>query len=94
MRTLAQLAAGAVELTMTSAACSGWPVATAIRVVAPHRHALLLGATAQAVQRTSKRRSARRWALRRPGVTLPFDERAAVFLRAADLLSLRPGVTR
>ncbi len=58
-----------------------------IKVVAPHQHDLVLGESGQATEQDvqdavdAALRAAADWR------ALPFDERAAVFLRAADLLS-------
>ena len=75
------------ELTMTIGGRSRMAGGTAFEVRAPHRHDLLLGtsahATADDVQAAidAALASAASWR------ELDFDERAAVFLRAADLLS-------
>jgi 1-pyrroline-5-carboxylate dehydrogenase len=84
---LRDLAASPAELTMTidgrQRMAGGQPVA----VVAPHHHAHVLGTTGQATPADVEAaigaalKAAPAWR------DLPFDERAAVFLRAADLLS-------
>jgi 1-pyrroline-5-carboxylate dehydrogenase len=56
-------------------------------VVAPHRHALVLGQTAQATNGDVESAVGAALAAAPAWRGLPFDERAAVFLRAADLLS-------
>jgi 1-pyrroline-5-carboxylate dehydrogenase len=55
--------------------------------VAPHRHDLVLGATAQATGADVEAAIGAALAAAPGWQQLPFDERAAVFLRAADLLS-------
>ncbi len=84
---LDEMAAAPVELTMTVGGVQRMAAGDRIRVVAPHQHKLLLGESAQAsatdVQNavSAALEAAPAWR------ELPFDERAAVFLRAADLLS-------
>jgi 1-pyrroline-5-carboxylate dehydrogenase len=84
---LTDLGAGGIELPMTIGGRSRMAVGGLIPVVAPHRHALVLGTTSQA--RAADVDDAIEAALAAaPGWReLPFDERAAVFLRAADLLA-------
>jgi 1-pyrroline-5-carboxylate dehydrogenase len=75
------------ELTMTIAGRQRMGGGERIDVVAPHRHSLVLGHAAQATADdvadaiTAALAAAPAWR------ELPFDERAAVFLRAADLLA-------
>jgi 1-pyrroline-5-carboxylate dehydrogenase len=84
---LSELAAGGIELPMTIAGVQRMGTGEAIDVVQPHRHAAVLGTTAQASAADVEAaveaalRAAPAWR------DLPFDERAAVFLRAADLLA-------
>ncbi len=56
-------------------------------VVAPHRHALVLGQSAQATDADVEAAIGAALTAAPAWRELPFDERAAVFLRAADLLS-------
>jgi 1-pyrroline-5-carboxylate dehydrogenase len=58
-----------------------------VDVLAPHRHGLVLGATAQATEQDVEAAVQAALAAAPAWRELPFDERAAVFLRAADLLS-------
>ncbi|MGH3775583.1 MAG: L-glutamate gamma-semialdehyde dehydrogenase [Pseudonocardiaceae bacterium] len=84
-RTLAELAAQRAELTMTIGGVARMAGGEPFDVVAPHRHTHVLGASAQATAAdvTAAVRAAMRAA---PAWReLPFDERAAVLLRAADL---------
>ncbi len=84
-RTLAELAAQRVELTMTIGGAQRMAGGEPFDVVAPHRHTHVLGISAQAsatdvadAVRTAMQ-AAPAWR------ELPFDERAAILLRAADL---------
>jgi 1-pyrroline-5-carboxylate dehydrogenase len=86
-RRLAELAASPVELTATIGGEQRLPAGATFDVVAPHRHAQVLGtsahstgADAAAAVRCAKD-AAPGWA------ELSFDDRAAVFLKAADLLA-------
>ncbi|MBI1757671.1 MAG: L-glutamate gamma-semialdehyde dehydrogenase [Actinobacteria bacterium] len=84
---LRELAADQVELTMTVAGRQRMAGGDRIRVVQPHRHAAVLGTTAQATEAdvAGAVRAAKDAA---PGWReLPFDARAAVLLRAAELLA-------
>ena len=84
-RTLAELAAQRAELTMTIGGVARMADGEAFDVVAPHRHAHVLGRSAQATAAdvTAAVRAAMQAA---PAWReLPFDERAAILLRAADL---------
>ncbi|HEY6425130.1 MAG TPA: L-glutamate gamma-semialdehyde dehydrogenase, partial [Pseudonocardiaceae bacterium] len=84
-RRLAELGAQETELTMTIAGVQRMASGELFEVVAPHRHAHVLGLSAQAsnadvgaaVRAAAKVAPAWR--------ELPFDERAAILLRAADL---------
>jgi 1-pyrroline-5-carboxylate dehydrogenase len=86
-RTLTELASRRWELTATIGGEQRMPHGDPIDVVQPHRHAHVLGTTASATHEDAKAaieaalRAGESW--RR----LPFDERAAVLLRAAELLS-------
>ena len=84
---LRDLTAAPAELTMTIGGRRRMAGGHRIDVVAPHRHGQVLGTSAQATAADveaaigSALDAAPAWR------DLPFDERAAVFLRAADLLS-------
>jgi 1-pyrroline-5-carboxylate dehydrogenase len=82
-----ELAAERVELTATIDGEQRMAGGEPIHVVQPHRHAAVLGTTAQAT--AADVRAAVDAALRAgPGWReLPYDERAAIMLRAADLLA-------
>ncbi|HSL08798.1 MAG TPA: L-glutamate gamma-semialdehyde dehydrogenase [Pseudonocardiaceae bacterium] len=84
-RRLAELAAQRTELTMTIGGVQRMAGGEPFDVVAPHRHAHVLGASAQAS--TTDVADAVRAAMHAAPAwrELPFDERAAVLLRAADL---------
>jgi 1-pyrroline-5-carboxylate dehydrogenase len=84
---LTELAASPFELTATIGGQQRMPAGPSFDVVAPHRHAQVLGtsahstaADAEAAVRAAKA-AAPGWA------ELSFDDRAAVFLKAADLLA-------
>ncbi len=84
-RALAAMAAQRAELTMTIGGAQRMADGEPFDVVAPHRHAHVLGTSAQAnacdvadAVRAATR-AAPAWR------ELPFDERAAILLRAADL---------
>ncbi|SHG45854.1 L-glutamate gamma-semialdehyde dehydrogenase [Streptoalloteichus hindustanus] len=84
---IAELEADQHELTMTIAGERRMAGGEAIRVVQPHDHGHVLGVTAQATREDvaaavrAAKGAAPAWR------DLPFDERAAVLLRAADLLA-------
>jgi 1-pyrroline-5-carboxylate dehydrogenase len=86
-RRLGELAGQRIELTMTVDGQSRMAGGDPIDVVQPHRHAHVLGVThntttadaAEAV--AAAKRAAPMWR------AMPFAQRAAIFLRAADLLS-------
>ncbi|PZS21521.1 MAG: 1-pyrroline-5-carboxylate dehydrogenase, partial [Pseudonocardiales bacterium] len=84
-RALAELAAQRTELTMTIGGAQRMAGGERFDVVTPHQHAHVLGATAQAT--AADVAGAVRAAMRAaPGWReLPFDERAAILLRAAEL---------
>jgi 1-pyrroline-5-carboxylate dehydrogenase len=85
VRRLTELAGQQAELTMTIGGVQRMAGGAPFDVVAPHRHAQVLGSGAQATATdvAGAIRAARQAA---PGWgELPFDERAAVLLRAADL---------
>jgi 1-pyrroline-5-carboxylate dehydrogenase len=84
-RVLADLAAQQTELTMTIGGVQRMAAGEPFDVVTPHRHAHVLGTSAQASAADvadavrAAMRAAPAWR------ELPFDERAAVLLRAAEL---------
>jgi 1-pyrroline-5-carboxylate dehydrogenase len=84
-RALAELGAQRAELTMTISGTQRMAAGEPFDVVAPHRHAHVLGTGAQASASdvadavSAAMRAAPEWR------ELPFDERAAILLRAADL---------
>jgi 1-pyrroline-5-carboxylate dehydrogenase len=84
-RTLAELGAQRTELTMTIGGVARMASGEPFDVVAPHRHAHVLGTSAQAS--ASDVADAVRAAMQAAPAwrALPFDERAAILLRAADL---------
>ncbi|NHD17483.1 MULTISPECIES: L-glutamate gamma-semialdehyde dehydrogenase [unclassified Actinopolyspora] len=86
-RRLAELRAEPVELTMTIAGKQRMASGERFDVVEPHNHSHVLGVCAQATNEDvaeavrAAKDAAAEW------TDTPFDERAAVMLRAADLLS-------
>jgi 1-pyrroline-5-carboxylate dehydrogenase len=84
---LTELAAAPAELTATIGGAQRMPSGPAFDVVAPHRHAQVLGTSAHSTDADAAAavRAAKQAA---PGwAELSFDDRAAVFLKAADLLA-------
>ncbi|NKQ53939.1 L-glutamate gamma-semialdehyde dehydrogenase [Amycolatopsis sp. K13G38] len=84
---LAELAAQRFELTSTIDGEQRMGGGTRIDVVQPHDHAHVLGTTANATHEDAKAAVAAALRAARSWRAMPFDERAAVLLRAADLLS-------
>src|SRR5919198_4352003 len=86
-RRIAELEGDRLDLTMTIGGERRMAGGEAIDVVQPHDHAHVLGVTAQATERDvadavgAAKQAAPAWR------ELPFDERAAILLRAADLLA-------
>ncbi|HEU5033771.1 MAG TPA: L-glutamate gamma-semialdehyde dehydrogenase [Mycobacteriales bacterium] len=80
-------AADPVELTMTIGGIERGGSGDLIDVVAPHRHATVLGRTWNADASDVQAAVDAALAAAPSWRDLPFDERAAVFLRAADLLA-------
>jgi 1-pyrroline-5-carboxylate dehydrogenase len=86
-RRLAELAAERPELTMTIDGTRRMGGGAPIEVVQPHRHRHVLGVTHNATNEdaaaavAAAKRSAPMWR------AMPYEERAAIFLRAADLLA-------
>src|SRR3954454_999521 len=85
--TLAKVGDQTHELPMTVGGVQRMGSGDTFGVVAPHRHAQVLGQLRQSTEDDADA-AARAAVAAAPGWReLPFDERAAVFLRAADLLS-------
>jgi 1-pyrroline-5-carboxylate dehydrogenase len=84
---LAELAGERAELTMTIGDKQVMAAGERFTVVAPHRHDLVLGEGAHATAADVEAAVGCALAAAPAWRDLPFDERAAVFLRAADLLS-------
>ena len=86
-RRLAELAADPLELTATIGGRQRMARGASFDVVQPHRHAAVLGSSAHATHADAEdavrcaKEAAPGWA------ALSFDDRAAVFLKAADLLA-------
>jgi 1-pyrroline-5-carboxylate dehydrogenase len=86
-RRLDELAGERLELTMTIDGVQRMASGAAIDVVQPHRHRHVLGVTHNASNAdaeaavTAAKQAAPMWR------SLPYEERAAIFLRAADLLA-------
>ena len=86
-RRLADLAGERIELTMTVGGAQRMGGGDAIEVVQPHRHRHVLGIAHNATNAdadaavTAAKQAAPGWR------ELPFEERAAIFLRAAELLA-------
>jgi 1-pyrroline-5-carboxylate dehydrogenase len=84
---LAEMSAAPDELTMTIGGAKRMGGGDRIAVVAPHRHALVLGETANATAADVEAAVGAALTAAPEWRELPFDERAAIFLRAAQLLS-------
>jgi 1-pyrroline-5-carboxylate dehydrogenase len=84
-RRLAELSGGQAELTMTIGGTERMAAGAPFDVVAPHRHAHVLGRSAQAGAGDVTAAVRAAMAAAPAWRELPFDERAAVLLRAADL---------
>ncbi|WP_375476833.1 L-glutamate gamma-semialdehyde dehydrogenase [uncultured Jatrophihabitans sp.] len=82
-----RLASQRVELTMAVAGVRRMAGGQRIRVVAPHRHELVLGETAEATEDDVDAAVGAALAAAPAWRELAFDERAAIFLRAAELLT-------
>src|SRR4051812_16121944 len=84
---LADMAGRRIELPMTIGGSRRMGGGARIDMVAPHRHDLVLGQSAQATEADVEAAIDAALAAAPAWRDLPFDERAAVFLRAADLLA-------
>ena len=84
---LKDLGSDRVELTLTIAGEQRMAGGDRIDVVQPHRHEAVLGTTAQATDDDVRRAVDAALAAAPMWRDVPFDERAAVLLRAADLLA-------
>ncbi len=84
---LKELAGAPAELTMTIGGAQRMGAGDPISVLAPHRHEQVLGHSAQADHRDAQDAVDAALAAAPAWHDLPFDERAAVLLRAAELLS-------
>ncbi len=84
---LEELGGATTELTMTIGGAQRMAGGARFDVVAPHRHAQVLGVGAQATPADVEAAIGAALAAAPAWRDLPFDERAAVFLRAAELLS-------
>jgi 1-pyrroline-5-carboxylate dehydrogenase len=84
---LDELTSTPTELTMTIGGVHRMAGGARLDVVAPHRHTLVLGQTAQATNADVEVAIGAALTAAPAWRDLPFDERAAVFLRAADLLA-------
>ncbi|MGI8880347.1 MAG: L-glutamate gamma-semialdehyde dehydrogenase [Jatrophihabitans sp.] len=84
---VAELAGERAELTMTVGGAQRMAGGSSFDVVQPHRHAAVLGSGAQATTGDVQGAIDAALAAAPAWRELPFDERAAVFLRAADLIS-------
>jgi 1-pyrroline-5-carboxylate dehydrogenase len=84
---LQDMAGQRTELTMTIGGARRMAGGERVSVVAPHRHELVLGETAQATDTDVAAAIDAALAAAPAWRELSFDDRAAVFLRAADLLS-------
>jgi 1-pyrroline-5-carboxylate dehydrogenase len=84
---LLDMARRPIDLPMTIGGVSRMARGARIPVVAPHRHEVVLGETGQATVRDVDEAIGAALAAAPAWQALSFDERAAVFLRAADLLA-------
>jgi 1-pyrroline-5-carboxylate dehydrogenase len=85
--TLDELAGARHDLAMTIGGTTRMAAGEHINVVAPHRHGLVLGVTANATDDDVEAAVSSALAAAPAWQELSFDDRAAIFLRAADLLS-------
>ncbi|HEY8790111.1 MAG TPA: L-glutamate gamma-semialdehyde dehydrogenase [Actinopolymorphaceae bacterium] len=86
-RALTDLAGGGIDLTATIGGRQRMPSGAPFDVVQPHAHAEVLGTSAHSTGADTQDAIDAALAAAPAWRDLPFDERAAVFLRAADLLA-------
>jgi len=86
-RRLKELSADGIDLPLTIAGRSRAGMGEQIAVVMPHRHTAVLGYTWNATEDDTAQAIDAALAAGPRWRALPFDERAAVFLKAADLLA-------
>lgn len=86
-RRLAELAGGIGELPMTIAGRARMGGGAEVAVVAPHRHRAVLGTLREATDEDVAAAVGAALEASPEWSALPFDDRAAVFLKAADLLT-------
>jgi 1-pyrroline-5-carboxylate dehydrogenase len=84
---LNRMSSGAIELPMTIGGVRRMGGGDSIDVVMPHRHRAVLGWTAQATPQDVSAAIDAALTAAPAWRELPFDERAAIFLRAAELLA-------
>jgi 1-pyrroline-5-carboxylate dehydrogenase len=84
---LKRLSAGSLELPHVIGGRHAMGAGTRIDVVQPHNHTAVLGTLTNAEHADAAAAVEAAMAAKDAWAALPFDERAAVFLRAADLLS-------
>jgi 1-pyrroline-5-carboxylate dehydrogenase len=84
---LTELVASPHELTATIGGAQRMPSGESFDVVAPHRHAQVLGTSAHSTTADAQAAVAAAKAAAPGWSDLSFDDRAAVFLKAADLLA-------
>jgi 1-pyrroline-5-carboxylate dehydrogenase len=86
-RRLGELAADRIDLTLTIDGHQRMAAGDPIEVVQPHRHRHVLGVTADATVEDAAAAVAAAKAAAPAWRALPYEERAAIFLRAAELLA-------
>ena len=84
---LASLAGNAIDLPMTIGGAQRMAGGEKIDVVMPHRHAHVLGTTANATRADARAAADAALAAAPAWRDMSFDSRAAIFLKAADLLA-------
>jgi 1-pyrroline-5-carboxylate dehydrogenase len=84
---LTELSGSAIELPMTIAGTQRMAGGSTVDVVMPHRHAHVLGTTANATAADARAAADAALTAAPAWRELDFDDRAAIFLKAADLLA-------